>query len=253
VTEKRPGAGSHYSYSAYADPAMARSFEERRFGGPIGELVASTQARVLANMVGRIQDRPILDVATGTGRAALLMARGGADVTAVDASEQMLEVARKRAAEERAQITFERGDAHALQFADREFDVVICLRLLMHAPDWRQCMAELCRVAERLVIFDYPAASSVALFESMSRRAVHAMGVETEAYRVISDRAIRQALGRSGFRVRSVHRQFVLPITFHRIVGSRRFTIKLEDLLDRLGLLKRFGSPVTVVAERCAR
>jgi ubiquinone/menaquinone biosynthesis C-methylase UbiE len=252
VTGKRTGSGSHYSYSTYADPAMARSFEERRFGGPIGELVASTQARVLANMVGRIQDRPILDVATGTGRAALLMARGGADVTAVDASEQMLQVARKRAAEERAQITFKRGDAHALQFQDREFDVVICLRLLMHAPDWRKVMGELCRVAERLVIFDYPAASSVALFESLSRRAVYAMGVRTEAYRVISDRAIRQALDRSGFRVRSVHRQFVLPITFHRIIGSRRFTSKLEDVLDRLGLLKRFGSPVTIVAERCA-
>jgi len=252
VTDKRRGSGGHYSYSAYADPAMARSFEERRFGGPIGELVAATQARVLANMVGRIQDRPILDVATGTGRAALLMARGGADVTAVDASEQMLQVARKRAAEEHAQITFKRGDAHALQFQDREFDVVICLRLLMHAPDWRKVMAELCRVAERLVIFDYPAASSVALFESLSRRAVHAMGVRTEAYRVISDGAIRQALDRSGFRVRSVHRQFVLPIAFHRIVGSRRFTVKLEDVLDRLGLLKRFGSPVTIVAERCA-
>src|SRR5262249_13642331 len=210
---------------------MARSFEERRFGGPIGELVAATQARVLANMVGRIQGRPILDVATGTGRAALLMARGGADVTAVDASEEMLQVARRRAAEERAQITFERGDAHALQFEDREFDVVICLRLLMHAPDWRTCMSELCRVAGRLVIFDYPAAASVALFESISRRAAHAIGVNTEAYRVISDRAIAQTLARSGFRVRSVHRQFVLPITVHRIIGSRRFTVRLEDLL----------------------
>ena len=253
MSTKRHGSGSHYSYSAYADPAMARSFDQRRFGGPIGELVASTQARVLANMVGRIQARPILDVGTGTGRAALLMARGGADVTAVDASEQMLQVARRRAAEEGAQIRFERGDAHALQFQDREFDVVICLRLLMHAPDWPTCMSELCRVAERLVIFDYPAASSIALFESLSRRAAHAIGVRTEAYRVISDRAIRNTLDRSGFRVRSVHRQFVLPITFHRLIGSRRFTVRLEGLLDRLGLLKRFGSPVTVVAERCVR
>jgi len=242
----------HYSYAAYADPEMARSFEERRFGGPIGEYVAATQARVLANMVGRIQDRRILDVATGTGRAALLMARGGADVTAVDASEEMLRVARRRAAEERAQITFQRGDAHALQFQDKAFDVVICLRLLMHAPDWRSCMSELCRVADRLVIFDYPAASSVALFESLARRGVHALGVRTEPYRVISDRAIRQALERSGYRVRSVHRQFVLPITVHRIIGSRRLTVNVEGLLDRMGLLERFGSPITVVAERCA-
>ena len=35
-----PPDRDHYSYKAYADPAMARSFEDRRFGGPIGELVA---------------------------------------------------------------------------------------------------------------------------------------------------------------------------------------------------------------------
>jgi ubiquinone/menaquinone biosynthesis C-methylase UbiE len=242
----------HYSYAAYADPAMARSFENRRFGGPIGEYVAKSQARVLANMVGRIQDRSIVDVGTGAGRAAILMARGGARVTAVDASEQMLEVARQRAAEERLKIKFVRGDAHALQFPDREFDVAICLRVLMHAPEWRRCLGELCRIAERLVIFDYPAAMSAALFESVSRRVVHTLGVRTEAYRVISDRAIRQALRQSNFQVRSVHRQFVMPIQFHRAIGSRKFTIWSEDLLDRAGLLKRLGSPVTVVAERCA-
>lgn len=246
------GDHNHYSYAAYADPAMARSFEERRFGGPIGEYVAATQARVLANMVGRIKDRPILDVGTGTGRAALLLSRGGAEVTAIDASEEMLDAARRRAAEELAPIRFERGDAHALRFADRAFDVVICLRLLMHVPDWRQCLAELCRVAERLVIFDYPSATSVAALESLSRRTMHAFGVRTEAYRVLTDRAVIEALDRSGYRIRSVHRQFVLPIALHKLIGSRGFTIWIEGLLERVGLLKRFGSPVTVVAERCA-
>jgi ubiquinone/menaquinone biosynthesis C-methylase UbiE len=242
----------HYSYAAYADPTMAHSFEGRRFGGPIGEYVAASQARVLANMVGRIKDRSIVDVGTGTGRAAILMARGGARVTAVDASQEMLEVAKTRAAEERLNIRFVRGDAHALQFADRNFDVAICLRVLMHAPDWRQCLSELCRVAERLVIFDYPSAISVALLESMSRRVVHTLGARTEAYRVFSDRSIRQALEASKFRVRSVHRQFVMPIQFHKAIGSRRFTMWSEDVLDRVGLLKLLGSPVTVVAERCA-
>jgi SAM-dependent methyltransferase len=248
----RPPGDAHYSYAAYADPAMARSFEEKRFGGPIGELVAATQARVLANMVGRIKDRAILDVGTGTGRAALLMARGGAVVTAVDASEEMLAVARERAAAERAHITFERGDAHALRFANNQFDVAICLRVLMHAPDWHRVLSELCRVAERIVIFDYPSAASAARIEAAARRAANALGARTEAYRVLSDRAIASALDRNGFRVRSVHRQFVLPIAFHKLIGSRRFTLRVEDMLDRGGLLKRLGSPVTVVAERCA-
>jgi ubiquinone/menaquinone biosynthesis C-methylase UbiE len=231
---------------------MARTFEDRRFGGPIGELVASTQARVLANMIGRIKDRSVLDVGTGTGRAALILARGGARVTAVDASEQMLEVARRRAADESVKVNFLVGDAHALKFPDRAFDVTVCLRVLMHAPDWRRCMSELCRVSQRLVIFDYPSAASAAAIESVTRRAVHAAGGRTEAYRVFTNRQIRRALNDSGFTVRSIHRQFVMPIQFHRAIGSRRFTLFSEGLLDRAGLLRLLGSPVTVCAERCA-
>jgi ubiquinone/menaquinone biosynthesis C-methylase UbiE len=248
----RKPAPEHYSYSAYADPAMARTFDSRRFSGPIGELIAKSQARVLANMAGRIQDRKMLDVGTGTGRAAFILALGGAKVTAVDASEEMLAIARERAAEQSLKITFLRGDAHQLDFADRSFDAVVSFRMLMHTPRWTQCVAELCRVAERLVIADYPSATSVALFESLTRRATHALGAKTEPYRVLTPGAIAKAFDRNGFRIRSVHRQFVLPIAFHKAIGSRRFTLWTENVLDHAGLLKRFGSPVTFVAERCA-
>lgn len=246
MTESR----EHYSYDIYADPAMARSFEERRFGGPIGQLIAAEQARVLANMIGRIHERSVLDVGTGTGRAALMLARGGARVTAVDASEQMLEEARKRAAQQLVKVNFLRGDAHHLDFKDRSFDVVVCLRVLMHTPDWRRSLAELCRVADRLVIFDYPSAMSAALAQSVARRMFNAVGGRTEAYRVFRHGTIQSALAGSQFRIRSVHRQFVMPIQLHKIIGSRRFTTRSERVLDRLGLLGLFGSPVTVCAER---
>ena len=75
----------HYSYSAYADPKMARTFDDRRFGGPIGELVAGTQAHVLANFIGRINERSILDVGTGTGILAICASKlGFRDVVGVD-------------------------------------------------------------------------------------------------------------------------------------------------------------------------
>lgn len=245
-------APDHYSYSHYADPATARTFDDRRFGGPIGDLVAATQAQVLADFIGRIQQRDILDVGTGTGRAALYLARAGAKVTAVDASEAMLDVARARAKAEGANVRFQVGDAHALDFADKSFDVVVCLRVLMHTPRWRTCVAELCRVAGRLVVVDYPAALSFALLESAARRFMHGIGVRTEPYRVFTDSAIADAFDRSGFRIRSVHRQFVLPIALHKAVGSRRLTTTAERVLARAGLLKAFGSPVSIVAERCA-
>jgi 2-polyprenyl-3-methyl-5-hydroxy-6-metoxy-1,4-benzoquinol methylase len=248
----RPRA-DHYSYSVYRDPDTARTFDDKRFGGPIGELIAATQARVLTNFIGRVQRRRILDVGTGTGRAALLLARGAAEVVGVDASEQMLAVARQRAAEERLDVHFELGDAHALRFGDRAFDVVVSLRVLMHTPDWRTCLQELCRVADQLVIFDYPSRRSLATLQAGARRLAHAAGARTEPYRVFGDAEIARALDACGFRVRSVHRQFVLPIAFHKAIGSRRFTLVLEHALDRAGLLRVFGSPVSLVAERCER
>jgi ubiquinone/menaquinone biosynthesis C-methylase UbiE len=245
-------APDHYSYKHYEKPSTASTFEDRRFGGPIGDMVASTQARVLANFIGRIQRRRILDVGTGTGRAARLLALGGAHVTGVDASEAMLAVAREKAAEDGVTVAFQRGDAHALDFPDRSFDVAVCLRVLMHTPKWRRCIAELCRVADRLVIVDYPAAASFALIESIARRAGSTVGIGAEPYRVFTDRAIADAFDRQGFRIRSMHRQFVLPIAVHKAIGSRRFTTGLERALDRARLLKLFGSPVSIVAERCA-
>jgi ubiquinone/menaquinone biosynthesis C-methylase UbiE len=249
VTDR--ATGDHYSYTLYADPETARTFDDRRFGGPIGELVAGTQARVLANFIGRILGRTILDVGTGTGRAALLFARGGARVTGVDASEQMLAVAERRASADGVRVTFRVGDAHALEFADRSFDVAVSLRVVMHTPRWRTCVAELCRVSDQLVVLDYPSARSAAAVQSLVRRLLHAVGARTEPYRVFSHKEIADALSRCGFRVVSVHRQFVLPIAFHKAIGSRRLTLAVEGALDRIGLRKLVGSPVTLVAERC--
>ena len=104
----------------------------------------------------------------------------------------------------------------------------VSLRVLMHTPEWRRCLAELCRVADRLVIVRLPVGASVALLESLMRRALaRGSACGTEPYRVFTRRRDRRARStRSGFRVRSVHRQFVLPIAVHKAIGSRRFTVR---------------------------
>jgi SAM-dependent methyltransferase len=241
----------HYSYSVYADPAMAESFEGLRFSGPIGQLIASEQERVIAGFLDPVGGRTVLDVGTGTGRAAIALAKRGAAVTGVDASNEMLAVARRRAAENHAAVTFVHGDAHGLAFPDRSFDVVICLRVLMHTPDWRQSLGELCRVARTRVVFDYPALSSAAALQAMVRHVAAAAGSPVEAYRVFSDRAVRGALEANGFSVLDTHRQFVLPIALHKRMASAGATTTIEDLLGKVGLRWLLGSPVTLVAERC--
>ena len=243
---------NHYSYSAYADPAMASSFDAKRFGGPIGSMLLRDQERVLAEFLGDVSGLRILDMATGTGRAALALARRGANVTGLDASREMLSVARARAAEAGLAIEFVEGDAHALTFADRAFDEVVCLRMLMHVPDWRRALSELCRVTRERLVLDYPALGSTAALQAMWRHAASAAGRRVEAYRVFSGREIARELDRHGFRVIATHKQFVLPIAFHKAVGSPGFTRNVEKLLAGAGVLRLAGSPVTIVAERCA-
>jgi ubiquinone/menaquinone biosynthesis C-methylase UbiE len=242
----------HYSYSVYADRAMAESFDQLRFGGPIGELIAQTQAEILASFLAPLADRTVLDVGTGTGRAALALAKRGARVTGLDASAEMLAVAARRAQDAGLDIAFRQGDAHALPADAAAFDHVVCLRVLMHTPDWRQSLAELCRVARHRVLFDYPALASAAAIQAFTRRVAHAVGARVEAYRVFSDASVRAALSANGFRIVESHRLFVLPIALHKRIGSVGFTKGVEGALARAGIARIAGSPVTVAAERCA-
>jgi SAM-dependent methyltransferase len=251
VTSGPQPRADHYSYSVYADRAMAESFEQSRFSGPIGRLLAETQEAVLAEFLAPVAGRSVLDVGTGTGRAAIALAGRGAIVTGVDASAEMLAVARERAQAAHVTVTFEQGDAHGLRHADRSFDAVVCLRVLMHTPDWQRSLAELCRVARERVVFDYPALASAAALQAATRRVAHAAGARVEAYRVFSDRSIAEVLEAHGYRRADSHRQFVLPIALHKRLGSLAATQRIEGALAAIGLRDAFGSPVTVVAQRC--
>jgi SAM-dependent methyltransferase len=241
----------HYSYAHYADTTVAEDFDALRFGGPIGRLLLDTQAQLLHDALAPAKRHLIADVGTGTGRAAIGLAAAGARAIGLDFSEEMLGVARARAMTARAaHVTFARADAHALPLAAQSVDAAVSLRVLMHAIDWRRCLAELCRIARWRVVVDFPSSRSLAAIESAVRRRRLAAGQRVEAYRVMREGQIREEFARHGFYVVSVHRQFVLPIALHKAIGRRSVTRAVEGALAAVGLLRAFGSPVTMVAER---
>jgi ubiquinone/menaquinone biosynthesis C-methylase UbiE len=89
----------------------------------------------------------VLDVATGSGNAAIAAARLGCTAVGVDYVPALLERGRERADAEGLPVVFAEGDAEALPFPDDSFDAVTSVFGSMFAPDHARAAAELMRVS----------------------------------------------------------------------------------------------------------
>jgi len=112
--------------------------------------IARTIAGAADVVVERVQAGPgvsMLDVATGSGNVAIPAAAAGANVTGLDLTPRLLEVARGRAAGAGVDVRFVEGDAEALPFEDASFDRVTSCFGVMFAPRQDVAASELVRVA----------------------------------------------------------------------------------------------------------
>jgi ubiquinone/menaquinone biosynthesis C-methylase UbiE len=91
-------------------------------------------------------DQRVLDVAAGSGNAAIPAALRGADVTASDVTPELLAAGERLAAKHDAKLTWQEADAQALPFADNEFDTVMSCVGVMVAPRHQDSADELVRV-----------------------------------------------------------------------------------------------------------
>jgi ubiquinone/menaquinone biosynthesis C-methylase UbiE len=88
----------------------------------------------------------VLDVAAGTGNAAIAAARRWCEVVATDYVPALLERGRERAVAEGLTVDFREGDAESLPLPDGSFDVVLSTFGGMFAPDHSRTAGELLRV-----------------------------------------------------------------------------------------------------------
>lgn len=91
----------------------------------------------------------VLDVAAGTGNAAVPAALAGAEVVASDLTPELFPAGRELAARHGVELTWEEGDAEALPYADGSFDVVLSCVGVMFAPHHQRAADELVRVCRR--------------------------------------------------------------------------------------------------------
>jgi SAM-dependent methyltransferase len=88
----------------------------------------------------------VLDVAAGSGNAAIPAAARGANVVASDLTPELLANGKRQAAIQGVELEWREADAEALPFADGEFDVVMSSVGVMFAPHHEATARELLRV-----------------------------------------------------------------------------------------------------------
>lgn len=103
-----------------------------KFDGVVENRFHDAYEFIFEHLAEDVEDsKNLLEVATGTGIIAIKLSSQVPRVTAIDISPQMLEVAKKKCAEEKIDnITFNFGDACALEFGDKTFDTVISSNVL---------------------------------------------------------------------------------------------------------------------------
>jgi 2-polyprenyl-6-hydroxyphenyl methylase/3-demethylubiquinone-9 3-methyltransferase len=127
-------------------PEFVRYYtEQSRSDGTIDKALA---LRDTVLRFARTTDRPldIGDVGCGAGTLSLVWARAGHRVRGLDICQELVEEARRRAAEGGWPADFRVGSACALPWPAESLDVCFACQLLEHVPEWEACLDEFRRV-----------------------------------------------------------------------------------------------------------
>jgi SAM-dependent methyltransferase len=187
----------------------------------------------------------VLDVAAGPGTLAILAARRGAEVTAVDFSEAMIERLRARAAGQGIpNVRMLVGDGQALELPDRAFDAVFSMFGIIFFPDRARGFGEMARVLApggRAVVSSWPPVERIPLLASIFasvRAHVPELPFGDGRAPLGEPDDIRREMSAAGFVDVEVH-EFTVAHDFPRLADAWRFlarsTVPLALLRRKLG------------------
>ena len=213
----------------------------------MGAWFLAVQAEITLDLLRPWPAAAVVDVGGGHGQLVAPLTAAGHRVTVYGSSEECRQGVRRWV--ESGAAAFQAGDLLHTPFADGAFDVALAYRLLPHVDEWRALLAEMCRIARRAVIVDYPTTRSLNVAAGPTFGLKQRVEVGTRPFAVFRDRDLEEALAVGGWKVTARRPEFLLPMALHRALRLAALSRALEAAAGALTLTRRFGSPVILRAE----
>ena len=220
----------------------------RRFAGEAGRYFLETQESAVRSVLADLPFESVLDVGGGHGQLVRLFLEQARELTVFGSDEN----AHRRVRESfpHAAIRFGTGNVLRLPYSDCSFDVVVAVRLISHIAAWQALLAELCRVARKCVIVDYPSWYSLNSLTPLLFRLKRSLEGNTRTYTSFVRSSLEQEFSRNGFGATRCEKQFFLPMLLHRALNGARWLQACEGGFRAVGFTALLGSPVIIRADR---
>jgi SAM-dependent methyltransferase len=156
MSERHPAAAESFdARTHYRDDAVARGYDDARFGGLSGRILQALERRMILRALRVAGDvRSVIDLPAGTGRLIPPLQDAGYEVIGADISAEMLARAARRRSRARRLL---QADGASLPLRDGAVDAIVSLRLFPHLPPEQRIalLSEMARVARVGVVAVY--------------------------------------------------------------------------------------------------
>lgn len=108
-----------------------------------GKSIDRIEKELILHYIKYLSKDKMLELGCGTGHWSEFFSRSGFHVTAIDESDAMLELAKRK---EIKNVVFQKADAENLPFPDRQFQAIACITMLEFVKDINRVMDEIDRI-----------------------------------------------------------------------------------------------------------
>jgi ubiquinone/menaquinone biosynthesis C-methylase UbiE len=182
------------------------------YQNPSNRFVADLEDQLLLRLLEPVRGQRVLDIGCGTGRHLHMFLEMGLDITGLDASPHMLEVARKKLGH---RGDFHQGVAEDLPFEDNSFNIATLITTLEYVDDIQETLEEACRVAKDRIFLGvlnrYAIKAVERRLKGMFSQSIYNRAKFFGVWEL--KRHVRQVMGKTPLRWATVHH---LPASFEK-------------------------------------